>query len=169
MSAPTTVFRDAIFTATDLNRRAGHVLDEAANRPVTITRNDEAFALLDRKVASRMVEAASNARLMVDLVTAISMYSLAGAQIPAGHAFEWLNAFDIDELRTFLTEAHVSFRRAGDAEISWDCFEAVLHEWHESAIATRSTALAAAFSGPGEEVQLTLPVLTATGCTSPDA
>jgi len=160
--ASTTVFGDEIFTATDLNRRAGHVLDEARNRPVTITRNDEAFALLNRKEASRMVEAASNARLMVDLVTAISAYGLAGAQIPIGHTFEWLNAFDTDELRTLLAEVNVSFRRAADGEISWDGFETVLHEWHESAIAIRSNVLAAAFSEPGEEVQLTQPTLTAT-------
>ncbi|MBZ5622515.1 MAG: type II toxin-antitoxin system prevent-host-death family antitoxin [Acidobacteriia bacterium] len=69
-----TLFGDEIFTATDLNRRAGHVLDEAKNRHVTITRNDEAFALLPRKDASRMVETASNASRMVDLVTAIATY-----------------------------------------------------------------------------------------------
>jgi prevent-host-death family protein len=164
MSAVTTVFGDEIFTATDLNRRAGHVLDEARNRPVTITRNDEAFALLNRKDASRMAEAASKARLMVDLVTAISTYGLANAQIPTGHSFEWLNAFDIDELRTLLNEVHASFRRAADGEIAWDDFDAVVHEWHESAIAIRSDALAAAFSGPSEEVRLTQPSLTATDC-----
>jgi len=109
-----------------------------------------------------MVEAASNAKLMVDLVTAISTYSLAGQQIPVGHVFEWLNAFDIDELKTLLAEVHLSFRRAGDGEISWDDFEAVLHEWHESAIAARSNTLAAAFSAPSEEIQLTQPTLTAT-------
>jgi len=166
MSAPTAVFGDEIFTATDLNRRAGHVLDEATNRPVTITRNDESFALLNRKDASRMVEAASNAKRMVDLVMAISTYRLAHAQIPIGHAFEWLNAFDIDEIRTLLAEAHASFRRAADAEISWDDFEAVLHEWHESAIAIRSDALAAAFSAPSEEVRLTQPSLTSAGCST---
>jgi len=164
MFAPTTVFGDEIFTATDLNRRAGHVLDEATNRPVTITRNDEAFALLNRKDASRMVEAASNARLMVDLVAAISTYRLVGSDIPIGHAFEWLNAFDLDEIKALQAEVHMSFRRAADAEISWDGFEAVLHEWHESAIAIRSDRLAAAFSGPGEEVQLTKPALTAHDC-----
>jgi len=161
MSTLTTVFGDEIFTATDLNRRAGHVLDEAANRPVTITRNDEAFALLNRKCASRMVEAASNGRLMVDLVTALSTYSLANEQIPIGHAFEWLNAFDTDELKALLSEVHLSFRRAADAEISWDDFEAVVHEWHESAIAARSAVLASAFSAPNEEVPLTQPTLTA--------
>jgi len=161
MSPPTTVFKDEIFTATDLNRRAGHVLDQATNRPVTITRNDETFALLNRKDASRMVEAASNARLMVDLVTAISTYSLAGEKIPIGHTFEWLNAFDTDELRSLLTEVHLTYRRAADAEISWDDFEAVLHEWHESAIAIRSDAHAAAFSAQSEEVELTQPITTA--------
>ena len=164
MSAPTTVFGDEIFTATDLNRRAGHVLDEAMNRPVTITRNDEAFALLNRKDASRMVEAASNAKTMVHLVTAIATYRLVNTQIPIEHAFEWLNAFDADEIRTLLDEVHLAFRRAADAEISWDDFEAVLHEWHESAIAIRSDALAAAFSGQSDEVPLAQPTLTATGC-----
>jgi hypothetical protein len=166
MAAPITVFGDEIFTATDLNRRAGQVLDEATNRPVTITRNDEAFALLNRKDASRMVETASNARLMVDLVTAISTYSLAKAQIPVGHTFEWLNAFDTDEVKDLLAEVHLAFRRAADAEISWGDFEAVIHEWHQSAIAIRSDVLAAAFSAPSEEVRLDPPTLTAgTDCS----
>lgn len=163
MSVPATIFGDEIFTATDLNRRAGHVLDEATNRPVTITRNDESFALLKRSEASRMVETASNAKLMVDLVTAISTYRQASAQIPIGHTFEWLNAFHIDELKTLLAEAHMSFRRAADAEISWDNFEAVLHEWHESATAIRSDTLAAAFSATREEVPLTPPGMAASG------
>ena len=160
----TTVFGDEIFTATDLNRRAGHVLDEAMNRPVTITRNDESFALLKRKDASRMVEAASNGRRMVDLLTTISTYSLANAQIPIGHVFEWLNAFDASELGCFQAEVHKSFLRAADGETSWDNFEAVIHEWHESAIAIRSDRLAAAFSEPGEEDLLTPPALTPAGC-----
>jgi len=161
MAVLPTIFGDEIFTATDLNRRAGQVLDEAKNRPVTITRNDEAFALLLRKDAFRMVEAASNARRMVDLVTAVSTYRQAGAQVPVGHPFEWLNAFDLDELRDLLTEVHGVFRRAADAEISWADFEAAIHEWLESAIALRSEALAAAFAAPIEEVPLTQPVVTA--------
>ena len=161
MGTPTTIFGDEIFTATDLNRRAGHVLDEARNRPVTITRNDEAFALLPRKDASRLVEAASNARHMVDLVTAISAYRQAGESVPVGHAFEWLDAFDGDECRDLLAEAYGAFCRAADGEISWDDFGAVLHEWQESAIALRSEALAAAFSAPTDEVALTQPTITA--------
>jgi hypothetical protein len=160
MAALPAIFGDEIFTATDLNRRAGQVLDEAKNHPVTITRNDEAFALLLRKDASRMVEAASNARRMVDLVTAVSIYRQADAQVPVEHPFEWLNAFDRDELRDLLTEVSGVFRRASDAEVSWGDFEASIHEWQESAIALRSEVLAAAFAAPTEEVPLTQPVST---------
>jgi hypothetical protein len=161
MAVLPTIFGDEIFTATDLNRRAGHVLDEAKNHPVTITRNDEAFALLLRKDASRMVEAVSNARRMVDLVTAVSTYRQSAAQVPVGHSFEWLNAFDLDELRDLLTEVHGVFRRAADAEISWGDFEAAIEEWHESAIALRSEVLAAAFAAPTGEVPLTQPMVMA--------
>lgn len=104
-----------------------------------------------------MVEAASNASRMVDLITAISTYRFSNALIPIGHPFEWLNAFDPDELRALLAEVHASFHRAASAEIPWDDFAVVLHEWHESAIAIRSQALAAAFSAPAAEVPLAQP------------
>jgi len=107
-----------------------------------------------------MVEATANARRMVDLVVAVSTYKQAGTPVPVGHPFEWLNAFDIDELRDLLAEAYGAFRHAVDAEIPWYDFEAALQEWHESAIAVRSEMLAAAFSAPADEVPLTPPVLT---------
>ena len=151
------IFSDEIFTATDLNRRAGHVLDEAKRHPVTITRNEEAFVLLPRKDASRLVEAASNAGRMVDLVIAISTYRQVGKNVPPGHAFEWLNAFDMEDLDTLLTEVYGAFRDVRAFETPWDDFEAVLHEWHESAIAVRSETLAAAFAALAEEVPLTPP------------
>ena len=160
MSA-STIFEDEIFSATDLNRRAGHVLDKARNRPVTITRNDETFALLLRKDATRMVEAAANASRMVDILAAIMKYRQVGAQIPVG-PYEWLNAFDMEEVMEFLTEAHLALHRAIGAEISWDDFEAVLYEWHESAVAIRSETHASAFSAPADEVPLTQPVFEAT-------
>lgn len=161
------IFGDEIFTATDLNRRPGQVLDEARRRPVTITRNDETFALLLRKDAARMVEAAINAQLMVEISKAAYEYLQTGQPIRIEHPFEWLNALDKDELKDFLTEAHRDFRRALNEEISWADFEAVIHEWHESGIAVRSEALAEAFSAPTDEVALTPPAIT-DEC-SPDA
>jgi prevent-host-death family protein len=166
MASTNTTFGDKIFTAADLNRRAGHVLDEARTRPVTITRNEEAFALLLRKDASRMVETASNATQMVDLATAIATYRQVGEAVPVGHAFQWLNAFDTVELRGLLNEAHDAFHRALHAEISWDEFEAVFHEWHESAMAVRSQTLAAAFGAPASEVPLERPVVVTADCST---
>lgn len=156
MAVPT-IFQDEIFTATDLNRRAGHILDEARSHPVTITRNDEAFALLPRKDVFRMVEATANAKRMVDVATAVSTYKQSGTPVPVGHPFEWLNAFDMEELMALLTEVYGAYCHAMDADASWDNFTAVLHEWHESAIALRSETLAAAFSAPADEVPLTQP------------
>ena len=65
--------------------------------------------------------------------------------VPPGHSFEWINPFDMDELRDFQNEVYGAFRSAMDAGTSWNDFEAVLHEWHESAIALRSDTLASAF------------------------
>ena len=158
MAGRSTIFADEIFTATDLNRRTGQVLDEARTNPVTITRNEEAFVLLLRKDASHMMEAVSNAKRIVDLATAISTYRQAAIPVPPGHSFEWINAFDMDELRDLQNEVYGAFRSAMDAGTSWNGFEAVLHEWHESAIALRSDTLAAAFAAPAGEVPLTLPV-----------
>ena len=55
------------------------------------------------------------------------------------------------------TEMNGVFRSAADGEIPWEDFEAVLHEWHESAIALRSEVLDSAFSAPPDEVPLTEP------------
>jgi len=154
------IFSDEIFTATDLNRHAGQVLDQAKHHPVTITRNDETFALLSRKDASRMTREASNAKLMASLATAISLYGMAAQMVPAEHPFEWVNAFGREELRELLVDVHGAFRGAVEGEGAWDNFEAVLHEWHESAIALRSDALIDAFAAPsGEEVPLTPPAV----------
>ncbi len=155
MAAP--VYTDHLITATELNRHAGQVLDEARQHPVTITRNDEAFALLPRKDVSRLVEAATYGEQMVNLLSAIWTYRLTGKKIPVGHAFEWVNAFDLEDVDTLQTELHGIFRYATSGVVAWDEFEATLHEWQESALAVRSEALDAAFNAPAAEVPLTRP------------
>ena len=42
------VYGDELITATELNRQPGRVLDLTMDRPITITRNDQHFALLRR-------------------------------------------------------------------------------------------------------------------------
>jgi len=156
-----TVFQDEIFSATDLNRRSGHIIDEAQKHPVTIMRNEDAFALLLRKEASRLVDAATKAASMVDLVFAACRYKQNGTDVPPEHSFEWINAFDADDLRTMLDELSTTFRRSATGEIGWDEFDAVLHEWQESAWANRSVEIADAFAAEAQEVPLSSPVLTA--------
>ncbi len=48
------VFSDEVFTTTELNRHAGALLDRARNTPVTISRNNEQFALLPREQAAKL-------------------------------------------------------------------------------------------------------------------
>ena len=153
-----TVFQDEIFSATDLNRRSGYVLDEARKHPVTIMRNEDAFALLLRKEASRLVDAASKAASMVELVLAACYYKQNGTDVPPEHSFEWINAFDTDDLRTMIDEVSATFRRAASGESGWDEFDAVLHEWQQSAWANRSAEVANAFAAGGDEVPLSPPV-----------
>lgn len=156
----TTVFQDEIFSATDLNRRPGHILDEARLRPVTIMRNDEAFALLLRKDAARMVEASTRAAEMVDLLTAIYRHRTAGERLSSDHAFEWLNAFGGDDLEGLAQELYSVFRKAVQGESSWDEFENTLHEWEESAWAARTPELRAALEqDASQEVPLSAPAM----------
>ncbi len=48
------LFGDQLVTATELNRRSGAILDMALSKPVTITRNDQHFALLRRELVAQL-------------------------------------------------------------------------------------------------------------------
>ncbi len=139
------IYRDELISATELNRQPGHVLDIALQRPVTITRNDQAFALLRREDAARMADASGHAEVFFNLAQAI--YHLGTKKgLQDQHPYSWLKAFDPDELEQLFTEVQEAFHRAHVGEDSWDEFEAVLYEWHESALAIMSTELAEAFA-----------------------
>jgi hypothetical protein len=69
----------------------------------------------------------------------------------------WLRAFDRDEIEQLFAEIHEAFSKALAGEDSWDNFEAVLHEWHESAIAIVSEELTEAFAARSDEMPLTEP------------
>jgi hypothetical protein len=68
------IYSDELVSATELNRQTGHVLDMAFQRPITITRNDQAFALLRREDAARIANASAHAEVLFNLAGAI--YSL---------------------------------------------------------------------------------------------
>lgn len=152
------VFADELVSATELNRHPGRVLDRALKRPVTVTRGSEAFALLRREEAAHMADASAHAKVLADLAMAIYQpRSLENQPLNADHQFHWLTVFDKDELDEFFAEAIKAFQEALEAVGSWEEFEAVLHEWQESAIAIGSQELETDFSAQANEVLLTKP------------
>jgi hypothetical protein len=73
------------------------------------------------------------------------------------NGISWLKALDQDEIEQLFAEIHEAFSKALSGEDSWDNFEAVLHEWHESALAIMSEELAEAFAAQADEMPLTEP------------
>jgi hypothetical protein len=51
-----------------------------------------------------------------------------------------------------------AFRLTDTSNQAWDLIDAIIHEWHESAIAITSPDLAEAFNDEAEEISLTSPI-----------
>ncbi len=150
------VYGDEIISATELNRHPGRVLDMALERPVTITRNDNSFALLRRDDMTRLVKAVNQINIVFEVLNVAYRLRL-GEQIGTEHPYGWLNVFDTDELNELIEEVISAFRRTESDSGAWDTLNAVIHEWHESAIAIQSHELKNAFSDKDDEVLLTQP------------
>ena len=149
------IYSDELISATELNRQLGHVLDRALEHPVTITRNDHAFALLRREEMAALVKAARQTRIVVEVINVAYRLSQ-GKDIGSDHPYEWLKAFDTEELNELNAETINAFLLGCDT-CKWDMLDAVIHEWHESALAINSIELAVAFSDKPDEVLLTQP------------
>ncbi|MGB7414634.1 MAG: hypothetical protein WA902_10535 [Thermosynechococcaceae cyanobacterium] len=150
---PRPIFGDKLIQATELNRRSGHILDMAMTQPVTITRKDEFFTLIRREDISSLVNQADQTRLIFELINA-AFRILHGDSMDAGHAYGWLRAFDAEEIQELVQEVTATYRKAEfDPEYGQE-LQAVIHEWHESAIATLSDDLAEAWDSPADEIAL---------------
>jgi hypothetical protein len=149
------IFSDEVFTATELNRRGGAILDRARHRPVTISRNNEQFALLRREQASKLFGTVNR------IVRAVSVLSEAQTAIAGGQVsenFSWIEAYDKDDLQSLVSEVLQASRTAASNDCDWDEVEALIHEWRESAIVAQSGVLdAAMFTEPQEETPLEHP------------
>jgi hypothetical protein len=66
--------------------------------------------------------------------------------------------FDSDELQEFIKELSETFRLIYSSTTAWEIIDALIHEWHESAIAYSNPELAVAFSAETDEVPLTKPI-----------
>jgi hypothetical protein len=155
------VFDDVIVSATMLNRRSGEILDQAWEKSVTITRNEQLFALLRRDQAAEMTALLHCAHQILDLFHAIERIRSSVVLDPADE-FEWLTTFALDDLKDMVDEVYTAYTRAQRGEIPLEEVNAVIHEWQESAWAARSPDLGAAFEAPADEVPLTEPILVST-------
>src|SRR5690606_21041044 len=112
------LFEDQIFTATDLNRRGGAILDLALSKPVTITRNDQHFALLRRELVADLSALRDQVNMFTEVMGAIrSMQS--GNKLHDDHPYRWLQIYEADDLAVMsdeLMEAFAEVNRGEDLE-----------------------------------------------------
>ncbi len=151
------VYSDELVTATELNRQPGRILDKALDHPVTITRNDQSFALLRREKVASLVKAARHGRDVFELLS-VAFRLLLRQKIGTEHPYGWLRVFDQEDLQEFITEVSEAYRSGNFCEQAWDELDAIIHEWHESALAISSPEIAAAFSDEFDELPLTQPL-----------
>ncbi|NJL42472.1 MAG: hypothetical protein HC856_10555 [Pseudanabaena sp. RU_4_16] len=145
------IYSDELITATELNRQPGRILDKALEHPVTITRNDQSFALLRRENAALLVKTAQHSREIVELLNT-AFHLLLKRKIDADRPYAWLGVFDADELNEFIDEVMTAYRSIDQHEQAWYELDAVIHEWHESALAISNPELEAAFSQGSNEL-----------------
>lgn len=139
----TALYSDCLFSSSELNRRAGYVLDTALTTPVTITRNNDSFALLRRDVMTSMAKGIEQMNNVTQLVNAA--YRLSdGQEIEIGHPFKWLEEFDSEERSELVDEVYKALELAKSTD-DWDEVSSVIHEWRESALAIASDELTEAF------------------------
>ena len=152
------VYGDELITATELNRSSGRILDLAMTQPVTITRNDQHFALLRRDEMALLVKAAAFS-VRVFEVTAAAYRLRLGEETGLERPYGWLKVFDKDELSELIAEIEKDYRLVESEPAAWDRIEATIYEWHQSAIALSCPELAVAFSDEIDEVLLTQPLV----------
>jgi hypothetical protein len=137
-----------VYSAKDLNRRAGTVLDSARKSPVTISRNGEQFALFKREQASELVKAALQFGPTLELIEG-ALSVVEGKQ--PGTAYNWLTAFDTGDLRKMIREvlsaSMIALRETGN----WDEVNSIIHAWHESALVAMSGVLEDAIASPADD------------------
>lgn len=156
------VFADDVYTSTDLNRRSGEVLNHARTRPVTISRNNEQFALLKREQAARLVKVVNRVGIAVELLSEVNA-ALAG-NTPSDE-FSWLPIYDKDDLGKLFTEVLSAIKQAAMGHTDWDDVDALIYQWRESALVAQSGVLDSAVYSGSDEVPLPSPEQTASGST----
>ena len=149
-SMSTALYSDCLFSSSELNRRSGYVLDTALTKPVTITRNNDSFALLKRELMANMAKGLEQMDNISQLMNVA--YRLSDQQeVESNNEFKWVEEFDSEERAELVNEVYSALELAKSTD-DWDEVAAVIHEWRESALAIASEELSEAVS---EELPLT--------------
>lgn len=149
------LFADEVVPATTFYRQGKAVLDTALEKPVTITRNDQHFALMRRELAARLAAISDQVTVFTDAMTVVGKVrqkQLLGDD----HPLRWLNTFDEEELQDFVEDLVRAMSQVVHSEDA-EAVESVIYEWHQSSIVLESEALAAALTDEYDPVPLTPP------------
>ena len=157
---PLELYGDDVFTSTDLNRRGGEVLNQARLHPVTISRNNELFALLKRDQASRLIRTVHRLGDSIMLLAQVEACMRGDSPSPQ---YEWLTAFGKDDLQRLLSEVLGATVRAFNTDnTDWAEVGHLIHEWKESALVAQGGVLDRAMSRTESDARVDLPD---PGCT----
>lgn len=141
------MFGDAVYTSTELNRRTAEVLNTALKRPVTVSRNNEQFALLRREQAAELFRGREEIAFVAALLSAIQTADREG-QVTGTHS--WVVEFDKDDRSRLSFEVVSLLHQITCGTAEWDDLESAIHEWKESALVAASGDLDEAMSAGGE-------------------
>lgn len=148
------LFGDEVFTSTDLNRRSGEVLNHAREAPVTISRNNEQFALMRREQAATLLSSLNRVKGALVVLLGVDA-ALSGRELPP--AVSWLRVYEKDDLRKLHSEVLEATAMVvlGTSESSH--LDAIIHEWRESALVAQSGLLDSVIYEEPDETPLPSP------------
>jgi hypothetical protein len=149
------IYSDEVFTSTDLNRRSGEVLNHARKNPVTISRNNEQFALMRREDAACLVSTLDKLKEVLDLFQAVISVAVG---MPMAPTYSWVKALSNSDRLTMAKEVLTECSKASTSE-DWDALADMIYEWKETALVAESGIIQEVLGQPSEEVPLTVPVL----------
>jgi len=66
--------------------------------------------------------------------------------VSAENPYAWLRTFDSDDLNDFVEEVRSTFEQFEDSPKAWEELDALIYEWHESALVIDSGVLDEMFS-----------------------
>ena len=134
-----TLYNDTIYTSRDLNRSTAKVLDKALEEPITITRNNDSFALLRREKMGNMCKKILYTRVVACLYEVICKVNMQQI-IDRDNPYKWVEKFDREEHIELMNDLSVALQH-GENTDDWEELKCVIFEWSESANAIDSDDL----------------------------